>query len=358
MSDARFPPVAVPGADEDTLLSDQAISQADNHDSPWKLALEAFFPQAIQLFAPDLYAVIDWSVAPVFLDKELQSMDLSEGTPDKGSLRADKLVQVRHRSGCNARILTHVEIQGGAMGPKGRSRIARRVYDYRTFIAHRHDAHSHQSGEPPPLLFSLAILVRSRKGPDHLEYRREFLGQGVRFSFAVVHLSQWLDRWDDLESLARTNPFAVVIMAQLQAVRHRNHRKRLNPALTLARMLYDYGYPPEQIGVLLRLIEWMLRLPKDLEPAYLNTVQSLKQEGTMGYMMIAERQGMAKGLVKGEAMGLTKGQAKLLLGMVQRRFGPVDEAITQRIQSADSAHLETWSLNILDAATLDEVFRD
>ena len=297
-------------------------------------------------------------------------MDLSEGAPDKGSLRADKLVQVRHRSGCDARILTHVEIQGGAMGPKGRSRIAHRMYDYRTFIAHRHDPRRQQSGEPLPLLFSLAILVRSRTGPDHLEYRREFLGQGVRFSFAVVHLSQWLDRWDELESLARTNPFAVVIMAQLQAVRHRNHRKRLNPALTLARMLYEHGYPPAQIGVLLRLIEWMLRLPKDLEPTYLNTVQSLKQEGTMGYMMIAERQGLAKGLVQGEAIGLTKGEAKgriegrvegqadTLLRQVQRRFGPVDEAVTQRIQSADSAHLEIWSLNFVDADTLDDVFRD
>ncbi|CAM5199545.1 Transposase OS=Castellaniella defragrans (strain DSM / CCUG 39792 / 65Phen) OX=1437824 GN=BN940_03191 PE=4 SV=1 [Castellaniella denitrificans] len=36
----------------------------------------------------------------------------------------------------------------------------------------------------------------------------------------------------------------------------------------------------------------------------------------------------------------------------------MDEATTQRIRSADSAHLETWSLNFVDAATLDDVFRD
>ena len=55
MSDRRSPPDAVPGPDEDTALPDLAISPADNHDSPWKFALEAIFPQAIQLFAPDLY---------------------------------------------------------------------------------------------------------------------------------------------------------------------------------------------------------------------------------------------------------------------------------------------------------------
>ncbi len=35
---------------------------ANDYDSPWKDALEQFFPQAIQLLAPDLYALIDWSI--------------------------------------------------------------------------------------------------------------------------------------------------------------------------------------------------------------------------------------------------------------------------------------------------------
>jgi len=70
----------------------------------------------------------------------------------------------------------------------------------------------------------------------------------------------------------------------------------------------------------------------------------------MTYVTIAERVFTQRGVAKGEA--------NLLLRLIRRRFGTVDDTVTQRIQSADSTHLETWSLNILDADTLDDVFRD
>ncbi len=183
---------------------------ADDHDSPWKDALEIFFQQAIELLVPALFATIDWSAAPVFLDKELQAIEVPDGPPGDGRLYADKLVQVRHLNGADAWVLVHVEVQGGDAGPQATARITHRMYRYRTRIEDRHETLSAQAGQLPPALFSLCILVASRSGPDHLGYRREFLGQGVSFSFRVVHLSQWLDRWDELESLARTNPFAVV----------------------------------------------------------------------------------------------------------------------------------------------------
>ncbi|CDM22484.1 hypothetical protein BN940_18321 [Castellaniella defragrans 65Phen] len=118
-------------------------------------------------------------------------------------------------------------------------------------------------------------------------------------------------------------------------------------------MLYGYGYGHEQIQPLLRLIEWMLRLPKDLEPVYLAAVERLERERKMSYVMIAERRGIAKGLERGQV----KGQADLLLRLLQRRFGAVGADVVQRIRAAGMEELETWSLNILDAATLEDVFR-
>ncbi len=329
--------------------SSPAAPVKDDHDSPWKDALERYFSEALILLAPDLYAVIDWTAAPVFLDKELQAIEVPDGPPGDGRLYADKLVQVRHRDGADAWVLVHVEVQGGDTGPQATARITHRMYRYRTRIEDRHEMLSAQAGQPPPALFSLCILVASRSGPDHLEYRREFLGQGVSFSFPIVHLSQWLGRWKALASLARTNPFAVVIMAQLQALRHHG-AQRVGPTLSLARLLYEYGYTRDQIRSLLRLIEWMLRLPKDVEPAYAAALQRIKQERKMGYTLVIERLGMEKG----EALGEVKGQAKLLLRQIERRFGPVDAKTTQRIQSAQSADLETWSLLLLGAWLLND----
>ncbi|SHG92674.1 CcdB protein [Pollutimonas bauzanensis] len=41
-----------------------------------------------------------------------------------------------------------------------------------------------------------------------------------------------------------------------------------------------------------------------------------------------------------------------------RIFGPLPQAIQQRLRVATLARLETWSLNILDAATLEEVLQE
>ncbi|MFT0534364.1 DUF4351 domain-containing protein, partial [Castellaniella hirudinis] len=66
----------------------------------------------------------------------------------------------------------------------------------------------------------------------------------------------------------------------------------------------------------------------------------------------------AEGLVEGKAEGSVEGQAKTLLLLVQRRFGPQPDAIARRIQAATATQLETWLLNFVDATELDDVFRD
>ena len=86
----------------------------------------------------------------------------------------------------------------------------------------------------------------------------------------------------------------------------------------------------------------------------------------MSYVTLLEREytkrgrlaGIAEGRTEGRVEGRVEGQADLLLRQIQRRFGAVDAKTTQRIQTARSKDLETWSLNFVDATTLDEVFRD
>jgi len=45
---------------------------AADFDTGWKVALERFFAQGIQLFFPDIDEELDWSRGFEFLDKELQ----------------------------------------------------------------------------------------------------------------------------------------------------------------------------------------------------------------------------------------------------------------------------------------------
>ncbi|WP_287042364.1 hypothetical protein [Desulfonatronospira sp. MSAO_Bac3] len=47
---------------------------SDEYDSPWKVALERYFPEFMEFYFPGIFADIDWSSGYDFLDKELQQV--------------------------------------------------------------------------------------------------------------------------------------------------------------------------------------------------------------------------------------------------------------------------------------------
>src|SRR5690606_11705208 len=147
-------------------------------------------------------------------------------------------------------LLIHVEVERRLQGRQALRLFSWRMYEYRHRIQVRFMRQ--QALDLPPPVYSLGILLDNRGVGDHLIHTDEHRGQGVRFTFPVVELESWRDRWDELESLAPGNPFAVVIMAQLQANRYRDKRTRLGPKFELVRGLRRYGYDPEVAGQIYR----------------------------------------------------------------------------------------------------------
>jgi hypothetical protein len=74
--------------------------------------------------------------------------------------------------------------------------------------------------------------------------------------------------------------------------------------------------------------------------------------------MLAERvvQWTEKWKQEGVQQGVQLGEIALLRKQLQRRFGPLPEAVAARIAAAEPEQLETWGLNLLDAASLEDVF--
>ncbi len=53
---------------------------------------------------------------------------------------------------------------------------------------------------------------------------------------------------------------------------------------------------------------------------------------------------------------IARGQARIVLGQLQKKFGPLEKAIVARIRRARSEQLDRWAEAILTATKLDDVF--
>ncbi len=71
-----------------------------------------------------------------------------------------------------------------------------------------------------------------------------------------------------------------------------------------------------------------------------------------------ERQGLEKGMAKGLEQGRQQGESKMLLRLLEHRFGPLDEHTRQRVESAEAERLLEWGERFVDATTLRDVFAD
>ncbi|KAA0911243.1 hypothetical protein [Pusillimonas sp. ANT_WB101] len=340
-----------------------------DYDSPWKEALDYFFEDFVALLAPELHALIDWSVAPVFLDTELQA--LASDSPN-GRRYADKLVKLHRLDNGQAWVLVHVEVESGPPSGTSLAQLAQRMFTYFYRIWDRYVRQKMAGvGSSGPIeldakntsFYSLAILTSSTDGPSVLVHRQRLGKCQMCFRFPVVHLRRWEDDRVSLVDLAALNPFALVVMAQLDAQAHHGASERLLTKVRLIRLLFQHRYDRRRIQQLFRIIDWIMCLPKDLEPAFEQAVGAIETELNMPYVTSIERlgeaRGLQKGLQKGREEGLQEGRnsaARLLSAMLERRFGQLPAWVTTRIAQADTETLQRWTLNVLEAKRLEAVF--
>jgi hypothetical protein len=81
---------------------------------------------------------------------------------------------------------------------------------------------------------------------------------------------------------------------------------------------------------------------------------TLRQEGRLEGIQA----GMEKGKQEGIQTGKQQGEASLLLKLMTLRFGPLTEAVRERVQAADAETLLRWGERIFTAATAEEVVRE
>jgi hypothetical protein len=150
----------------------------------------------------------------------------------------------------------------------------------------------------------------------------------------------------------------------------------------LTKLLYQRNWDRQRIINLYRVIDWIMRLPVELDRRVRTGILQLERRTTMPYlssmerigMEIGRKEGLEKGLEEGLQRGwqegrqegrqegvqegLRRGSAEVLALMLNARFGSLDRVIQARIDAAPSTQLAQWAKNFVHADTLDAVFRN
>jgi hypothetical protein len=109
----------------------------------------------------------------------------------------------------------------------------------------------------------------------------------------------------------------------------------------IIRHAYDRGYQRQDILSLFHFIDWMMRLPDDLEKAWIAQVEQMEAERHMDYVTSVERFAIQKGRDEGQEEG-RETAIRLLLRLLTHRFGEVPEGLQTRLHSLTLAQTEQF----------------
>lgn len=300
-------------------------------DSPWKNILDIYFQSFLEICHPEAAAAIDWSRGYEPLEKELSSITRKS---EMGKRIVDKLMKVWRKDGVESWVLLHLEVQG-----RKENNFEKRMYIYNYRLFDRYNV---------PVV-SLAILADTTKTWRPSVYQFSLWGCQLSFNFVSIKLLDYISREEELR--ASTNPFAVVILAHLAAIKtKKDELNRFSLKLALTRSLYDKGWDKISVLNLYTFIDYVMALPEPLELEYLHEIEIIEQEKHMPYITSAERKGLQQGIMLGERA--------IVLRQLRYKFGDLEISYQKRIEQADAKKLSEWAINTMSAESLDEVFNE
>ncbi len=296
------------------------MNTTNDYDSPWKEAIDVYFPEFMEFFFPEAYEDIDWSRDFESLDKELQQVVRDASL---GKRLADKLVKVWLKTGEETIVFIHIEIQGEYDS----------LFQHRMFVYHYRIYDRYY--QPNTKIVSLAILGDDRPSWKPQEYQYFLWDCQLNFKFPTRKLLDYQTQLDTLEE--EKNPFAIIITAHLRAKQTINNpTEKLNYKFSLVRRLYEQGYSKNDILQLFRLIDWILVLPVELAQSFDQQLNNYEEEKRMPYITSIERHGIEKGIEQGIEQGMLNKARESVIEVLEVKFNSIPNDLKQTINNLDN----------------------
>ncbi len=290
----------------------QPTTEPADYDSAWKDVIEEHFEDFLEFFFPEIHSDIDFSKGYEFLNKELLRI-----MPESkvGKRHADELVKVHLKDGSTGCIciFIHIEVQGTK---ETDFEVRIYVYNYRIFDRYK---------EEGVKVISLVILTDEDENYRPDEYVVSQWGFELRMKIPLVKIIDYKNKKELREKLeTSTNPMAMVVKVQLKnyEVKRSDSSKKFDIKRELIRECYKCGYTKKQIRTLLKFIDWILRLPENLEKQLSEEIIRLEEESKMSYVTswerIARKEGIKEGVKEGVKEGERKGKLETARELIKR----------------------------------------
>jgi hypothetical protein len=166
--------------------------------------------------------------------------------------------------------------------------------------------------------------------------------------FPVVKIFDYGYDWSQLEQC--TNPFAVVVMAHLKAMetaKDHDFQKRYNWKLDLILRLYRAGFSRHEVIDLFTFIDWVLRLPAELEDTLWSRLQAEEEKRNMPYVTSVERIGIEK--------GRQEGIQEFVCRLLKKKYSLAGEDVSAFVSGLTPEQLEALGEVILEAENVFQV---
>ena len=210
------------------------------------------------------------------------------------------MVEVELIDGNHCCILIHLEVQVAKHDD-----FSKRMFIYRYRLRDLY--------EQP--IASMAVLLDDDPSWRPCNYSESLWDSEISIRFPIIKLIDYNQQIQDLEQ--STNPFAIIILAQLTALKKQEIELKLTNKLQIVRKLYSSGFNKKEILELFRFIDWIISLPKEREIEFMRNVAKLeKEEFEKNFICPAEQIWLEQGIEK----GIEKNTASTALKMLKEKL--------------------------------------
>lgn len=310
-----------------------------DHDSLFKKLIQNFFLEFIELFFPDISDVLDKD-SITFLPQEILT------NVRKGEKKIiDVLVQAKYKNETTLFII-HIEHQS----------YIQKDFSERMFLYFADLFKTYGVPIIPIVIFSHDALLTIQSSSFNISARGKSI---MQFDYEVVQLNQL--NWQDFVN--KHNPVASALMSKM----HMDVEERPMVKLISLQLLTSLGLNPAQIEQLSVFIDTYLKLDTEEEELFnsqIATIESEKKEEVMEIVTSWMEKGIEKGKELGKEEGIEIGReegmqlgmqlgeqtgtAKVVLRLLQRRFGDLSQSQQELIRGMNAQRLEELSEALLD----------